>query len=210
MDLDELKHMWQSKQPDLIADKPWQFPGSIGKRWRSKHPVDRIRKKLILENLAGLVLAIPFLLFFGAKDVSINAYAFYGFVVIVIASLTYATTVIIKYENAYSFSNSAHQFISTCLTIIKGYIRILTISSYVLLPVSLLIGFVAGLSLNSDDDFTEALVTPLGITLISVGVLGFIILFVVFIKLYYKALYGRNISELEDCLQQLSHNDDNF
>lgn len=204
MELDDIKNILQNDVPTESISKD---AFTKAKSTKSLHPAEKIKRKVLYENLLGLILALIFIVFIAINKKSLTLLIEIFAISILSLGLVYGFLKVYQLKKLLNYSGSTKDFLTNFKTAINGYIKALTISALILLPFAFYLGFTMGFSLKSGLDFAQAFLEILAKPryLIIAITSGTIVTFACYylIKFIYRKIYGKQIKEIEELLTEI-------
>lgn len=174
----------------------------IGHR-RSKHPVVRIRRKLIIEWLGSLLLALALVVLYIAGENLLHPWAFWSLLGIFIVYISYGVYSIARLPRNFQFSDNSQAFIETFLLRIITYKRILIKSVLVTIPLGYTIGYCSGIYFARSEEFLKVLLNTRSVLIFLAAGLITLALGFYLNRWIYGKIYDKHIHELEEILSEM-------
>lgn len=208
MELDDIKNIIQKEVPtETLSEDSFKKV----KKWRSLHPAEKIRKKVLFENLLGLAVAMLALIFVFIYKQNIPTELQLIAVLIIAISIFYGFYKVYELDNLLKFSENTKDFLTNFNKAITSYIRILTITSLIMFPTGFYVGLSLGFLRENQVAIQEIvqhwIAQPTYFILSTVALIPMTYGVYVLIKIIYSKLYGKHIHEIDILIQELDeHN----
>lgn len=204
MELDDLKKIMQKNITlDTISEESFKEV----KARKSLHPAEKIKRKVLYENLLSLVLGICLVAYIIIYKSTLPLFVDLLVLSITIISLAFGFGKVYQLHQLLKYSSNTKVFLINFNKAIKGYIKIFTVSAIIFFPVGLYIGYTLGYSSGSDLEYSDVLAKFMEKPKYLIYEVAFAIPLTIgayyLTRKIYSKLYGKQIAEIEQLLLEI-------
>lgn len=203
MELDELRDILNQGEREEMETSVKKVDFS---KKKTSHPIVKIRNKLVIENGIGLLIIGILLIISLLANINLPRMMAWGAICGGGIGLFYVIWKVWQIQRLINLKSNTKEFIEKALKAIKAYINLISYAILVFAPLGFIIGFTMGYYRIAEEQM-EPLVEEFPVMdplwLHVVLIMAFPIAFFFLVRIFYKALYGKQIKQLEELLQEL-------
>lgn len=204
MELDDIKSILQKDTPPETLSVT-----SLKKmkKWKSLHPAEKIKRKVLVEFIIGAIISILYITFLIKNRFEIAQFSFWFIIIVIAILLVYSIASYFRLRTLLKYGDDTRSFLKKFNKTIKRYIRnfcLLTVIIIVPLSIAGFIeGYAAGAKIHQTEVFGAFLDHPvifiiLFLLIALFGSAGYLISFLI-----YRLIYDKQIKQIDELIREI-------
>lgn len=205
MELDDIKNILQKEAPtETLSEESFKKV----KKWKSLHPAEKIKLKLLIELIGAAIMYIAYLLLLLISESELVFATRYTANAILFTATLYQTISYIKIAKLLRFTDNTTTFLIRFKKVIKQYIRRGTILVLIIVFPITIISFIEGFVHGAEIEYVELLPTLLDkpVAIIVMVAFTFVLSAISSATAYgiYMLVYNRHIKQINTLIKEFN------
>lgn len=205
MELDDLKQRLASKDSSNNHNHIRFYLRGLT-RFKPSNPVDKLRKKLIIEYLVGFPVIILMIITLAKYSEYISNLVIWTFLILIAVVMISTGWYIIKIYNMVRYNENTKIFLQSFIKSFRFYLHLAERSIFIVVPVFYFLGYISGLQWTEKDDYLDIILHPLSLLIMLTIMISVTIGLYYLVKFFYRKYYGKHLNELQQIIDDIDQN----